>query len=143
MLLSEQLAHTGRVVGRGLTAALSPLDLDLRHYRVLAAVANRCGCSQRSLTDELGIPPSRVVAILDNLEERGAIRRAPSPADRRAHALTLTPEGRALLADASAAVARCDARLVGGLDDTEHHALARFLARIEQAAGSPGPRCHT
>jgi DNA-binding MarR family transcriptional regulator len=48
------------------------------------------GISQQMLADLLGMFPSRLVLILDELEQAGLIERRASPTDRRIYALHLT-----------------------------------------------------
>ncbi len=48
------------------------------------------GQSQQAIAEAIGAPPSRMVAIVDELEQRGLIERRPHPSDRRVHALYLT-----------------------------------------------------
>ncbi|MGH2879628.1 MAG: MarR family transcriptional regulator [Solirubrobacteraceae bacterium] len=56
------------------------------------------GASQQAIGERLQIPPSRMVAFVDALEQRGLLERRANPEDRRARALYLTDEGRELLA---------------------------------------------
>ena len=59
----------------------------LRLLRVAA------GLSQQELAGKLQIHPSRLVAILDNLEKRGFVERRANPDDRRLYSLHLTKAG--------------------------------------------------
>ena len=52
--------------------------------------------SPTTLGRVLAITPAGVTQLLDRLEERELIRRAPNPEDRRATVLALTAEGRRL-----------------------------------------------
>ena len=128
--LTVRLTQLGRDAGAGLRRRLEPLGLDTRQYRVLSAVATLGGCSQRALTARLGIPPSRVVAILDALEGRGLVERRNRPGDRRSYALVLTPAGRDLLERAGALVQEVDMELLGGLADSDRDALEALVARV-------------
>src|SRR5215469_15683579 len=80
--------------GRMANAQLARLNLDTRHYTVLAVVAAGAGSSQRSIADTLGLDRATVVALVDTLESRGLARRAKSQEDRRANVVELTPKGR-------------------------------------------------
>src|SRR5262245_7144751 len=91
------LSKLGFVARRGFHNALAAVALEPRQFGVLNLVAASEGLSQRALTDPLGIPASRVVAIVDELEERGLVERRRNPDDRRAHALYLTAKGRKTL----------------------------------------------
>src|SRR3954470_17947274 len=47
----------------------------------------------RRLADTLSCDASNVTGLVDRLESRGLVRRAPSPDDRRVKVLELTPAG--------------------------------------------------
>jgi DNA-binding MarR family transcriptional regulator len=124
------MAQTGRQVGRELHRALEPVGLDPRQYVLLRGVAAAEGCSQQAVGTSLQIPPSRMVALVDALEERGLIRRVPNPADRRAHGLQLTPAGRRLLAKAGPLVDAFESLVAHPLDEEERAHLTALLQRI-------------
>src|SRR5215471_21220905 len=88
--------------GRMANAALAALDLDTRHYTVLAVLAAGAGSSQRTIADTLGLDRATVVALVDKLESEGLARRAQSRADRRANAVELTASGRRVFKSADA-----------------------------------------
>src|SRR5437763_16983754 len=94
------LSTLGHAVSRRFVHALQPLELHPREFSVLRAVKANDGQSQQALAARLHIPPSRMVAIVDELESRGLIERRPDPADRRVRALYVTELGQTLLEDA-------------------------------------------
>jgi len=51
------------------------------------------GISQQALAGHLGVLPSRMVLLLDGLEQKRLVERISSPDDRRNYALHLTPRG--------------------------------------------------
>ena len=57
------------------------------------------GRSQQALSEQLSLLPSRVVAFVDNLEQRGYVERRRSTEDRRLNALYLTAKGTELMAE--------------------------------------------
>ena len=86
--------------------------------------------TQRSLSDLLGIFPSRLVLLLDALEKGGLVERHANPVDRRSHALQLTPAGREKL-EATGRVARQHQDdLCAALNDAERTQLRELLERI-------------
>ncbi len=95
--LAFLLSQLGFVAARGFNQALAPLGLEPRHFLLLRFIARSQGRSQQALAELLGIPASRMVALVDNLEQRGLVERRPNPSDRRARALYLTPAGGAAL----------------------------------------------
>src|ERR671934_2864817 len=94
------LSTLGHAVSRRFIHALEPLELHPREFAVLRAVKANDGQSQQTLAERLRIPPSRMVAIVDELESRGLIERRPDPDDRRVRALFVTTRGHTLLDDA-------------------------------------------
>ncbi len=63
----------------------------------LTVLAAEPGLSLGELAERLFAHPSTVSGIVDRLEDRGAVLRAPDPEDRRGVRLSLTPLGRRLL----------------------------------------------
>jgi DNA-binding MarR family transcriptional regulator len=93
------------------------------------------GQSQQALSIALGIHRSAVVALVDDLEQRGLAERRRNPADRRAHALYLTPSGRELLADLKRVAEEHEAELLTALDESERLRLVSLLQRVSESQG--------
>src|SRR5262245_26069221 len=64
---------------------------------ILWNLSRATGISQKELSTTLGIHPSRLVAVLDALEQRKLVERAANKDDRRQSALHLTGKGRETL----------------------------------------------
>lgn len=105
-------------------------ELTPGQFGVLTLIERNAGLSQSELGDALGVDRSTVVSTLDRLQARGLLARAPSPSDRRAHALELTAEGRALHADAARRIRAHEARIGAGLSAEERRQLTALLARL-------------
>lgn len=92
-LLAQLGAHAANQFTERLAVLqLTPADAGiLRLLRVAAAI------SQQELSEKLRIHPSRLVAILDNLERRQLVERKPNPNDRRLYSLHLTRAGGEIL----------------------------------------------
>src|SRR5256714_12966670 len=84
-------------LGRALSAAEEPVlrahDLSMWAYIVLTALAERPMRTQAALARAIGADKTRIIGVLDDLQERGLIQRRPDPADRRVRVLALTPAG--------------------------------------------------
>jgi DNA-binding MarR family transcriptional regulator len=130
-LLSQLGAHSGR----RWTERLTPFGLDPRHVVLLRHVAAEEGRSQQALGEALGIPPSRMVALVDDLERRGLLERRPNPADRRVRALYLTDEGRKLLEEIMRISAEHERDLTKGLAPAEREQLIALLKRVAASLG--------
>lgn len=88
--------------------ALTPLDLSLPQYRVLALLGEGSTASS-VLARRLAVSPPSVTAVVDGLVARGLVERRADPEDRRRLTLLLTREGKKVLAAADAtAEARLD-----------------------------------
>ena len=76
------LVKIGRVAERWFTDALKPIGLTPRHLGVLLEVRAR-PTSQQALIDTIGVDPSKLVGLLNDLEADGLIVRRRDPEDRR------------------------------------------------------------
>ena len=134
-LLSQVGAHAAaKFAGR-----LEPFGLKPPHAGILRVIRQADGLSQQALGDKLGMFPSRLVAVLDELERRGLVERRDSPTDRRSYALHLTEAGRAALEQIGRIAREHQDALCAALDPSEQAQLAGFLTRIAAEQGlTPG-----
>ncbi len=65
-------------------------------YGTLLCLEIEPGIDQRRLAEAMGIDPTNASLIVDRLHSKGLVERRVKETDRRAHALYLTPKGRAL-----------------------------------------------
>lgn len=68
-------------------------DLDLTTTQAAALRELTEPRTQTELANRLACEPSNVTFVIDKLEKRGLVRRAPHPTDRRVKVLHLTPNG--------------------------------------------------
>jgi DNA-binding MarR family transcriptional regulator len=109
---------------------LAPLGIDGRHYGVLAALAELGPVSQQTLAHLFAVDRSTMVGLVDELEERGHIRRGKNPSDRRAYALELTENGRAVQRDAARLLEGCERHYLEPLSAAERGQLLELLGRL-------------
>src|SRR5919201_2499249 len=128
------LAKIGRVAERWFTEELKPSALTPKHVGVLFQVRAQ-PTSQQALIDSVGVDPSKLVGLLNDLEAEGLIGRRRDPSDRRRHIVELSKEGRAHVAAAERAMAEVEERLFVGLDAEERAQLRRVLARVADTSG--------
>ncbi|MFJ6795060.1 MarR family winged helix-turn-helix transcriptional regulator [Streptomyces sp. NPDC091268] len=125
----------GRVAARGrdlVAEALAPEGLKLMHHAVLAAVAEYGPVTQADLGRRLSVDPKDMVGILNHLQAAGCVLRAPDPADRRKNAVTVTPEGAALLARCAALGEAANAEFLAPLSPGERRQLVALLTRLHE-----------
>jgi DNA-binding MarR family transcriptional regulator len=114
---------------------LAPLGLDPRSVLVLRHVGAEEGRTQASLSASLDVPPSRIVGVVDELEQRGLLERRPNPSDRRAHALWLTGKGRKTLDAVMAVSSEHEVDICAGLSEAERRQLIELLTVIVSKQG--------
>jgi DNA-binding MarR family transcriptional regulator len=85
-----------------LEAELTDLDISARHFLLLALVEQDPAVSQQDLAGKIGLDPTSVVKLVDQLEDRGFVTRARFADDRRQHRLALTAAGKQMLKEAVA-----------------------------------------
>ncbi|WP_328475232.1 MarR family winged helix-turn-helix transcriptional regulator [Actinoplanes sp. NBC_00393] len=98
--------------------------------------------SQLALAGAVPVDKTKLVAIPDELESAGLVRRRPDPQDRRARLVETTPAGQAALTAASTEIRTLEAELLTDLDAERFlDALQRVtVVRLEQLrGGAPTP----
>lgn len=131
------ISTTGYALASAFREQLEPLGLDPKVFALLASVASSEGVTQQAIADRLRVAPSRMVAAVDSLEERGLLERRQNPADRRARALYLTEAGRELLRRAFVVADQHEQRLTSDLSDEERRQLLDLLSRVGAHVGIP------
>jgi len=140
-LLVQLGFHLARVFGE----RLEPLGLEQRHAGMLVRLAENDGRSQQAIAELLGVNPTRMVFLTDELEKLGLVERRRNPADRRSHALYLTEAGTAMLARVREVTRAHEAAITIGLGAAERDQLAallQHLARDQGLAGQALPGAH-
>src|SRR5581483_7360057 len=87
-------------LSRALIAAELPIlrahEISMWGYAVLNTLVEQPIHTQSALAKEIGADKTRIIPVLDELQERALIERTPDPDDRRARQLAVTEAGRAL-----------------------------------------------
>jgi DNA-binding MarR family transcriptional regulator len=86
--------------------------------------------SQLELSKRLGLDPTIVVGLIDELEARRAIKRVRDESDRRRSLLQVTPTGAKLHAKATAAMAAAEQEFLAPLPVAERAELRRMLLDV-------------
>jgi DNA-binding MarR family transcriptional regulator len=76
--------------------------------------------------------PPRLVALIDELEDRGLVARDTDPDDRRNYAISLTDEGRRALAELGGVAREHELAITAALDDDERAQLLWLLRRLAE-----------
>lgn len=122
-----------RARGRGNSHAnlmLAELDLKVRHFSVLSLVCTEERPTQRELGEFLDLDPSQIVALVDSLEERGAVRRETDPRDRRSKIVVPTVEGHDLHEQAASLTRESEDAVLQTLSPRERRQLRALLQKV-------------
>jgi DNA-binding MarR family transcriptional regulator len=129
------LAQLGAHAAAQFAERLRVLDLTPPDAGILRLLRTAAGLSQQELAAKLQIHPSRLVAILDNLEKRGFVERRPNPDDRRLYSLHLTRGGGEILEKLSKLAREHQDALLSALNREERNELTTLLLRIADQQG--------
>ena len=124
------LAQIGSHAAAKFAERLTPLDFTPAHAGILRILGRRGPLTQQALAGILGMFPSRLVALVDQLESRGLIERRDHPDDRRSYELHLTEKGRTSLQSIGRVAREHQKALLAALTIDEQRQLAQFLQRI-------------
>jgi DNA-binding MarR family transcriptional regulator len=118
---------------------LQPFGLRGRDLRVLAFVSDG-EASQRELCQRTGLDRTTMVAVIDELEHNGYLRRDRSLSDRRKQLISITASGRTTLSKALQAVRRTEDDFLASLGKDGRRQFHQLLFQLYTAHD---PRCQT
>ena len=114
------LAQLGHHAATKFAERLEPLGFAPYHAGIFRILAQNPGVSQQDLAKTLSMHASRLVGVLDELQQRGLLERRPSERDRRFYALYLTSDGEKAL------------RQIGEVGREHHQSLMAGLTADQQ-----------
>jgi DNA-binding MarR family transcriptional regulator len=124
------LARLGLAYKAQATAKAEESGFELYDYSVLAILGEGARETQATIADALTLDPSRLVALLDSLEEREMVMRQRDPHDRRRHVVSITDTGRTELARLRAIVRQLEDDFFAPLDAATREALHPILVAL-------------
>ncbi len=122
-----------------IAAALESIGLTPATFGLLNILGARKGAMQQELGSAMGVDPSTMVSLIDELEAAGLAKRQPHPTDRRARAVALTPRGRRALERGRQMALQVEDEVLGGLTDAERQQLLMLLRRALESAPPQPP----
>jgi DNA-binding MarR family transcriptional regulator len=106
---------------------------------LIRLIARNAGRNQQELAGQLGVRPSRLVVVLDGLQDAGLVQRTTDPDDHRRKTVAVTAEGREKLSELVGLAAIHEDYLCRALSTEQRHQLAELLAKIAADHGlAPG-----
>ena len=108
-------------------------DLTPVQYAALKAVQKYPGIDQATLAGVIAYDRTTIGGVVLRLEEKGFVRRDPSPEDRRLRRLTLEPAGLRVIEELDPLVWRTQDLMLAGLDPQEKEIFLRLLTKAAEA----------
>lgn len=119
--------HVERMAALGARLQLSPGVI-----KTLMRLGKQDGVSMGEMARGIGVDPSYITALVDDLDTRGLARREPAPYDRRVKIIVLTDAGRAVAADIDQVLSVPPAAFKG-LSQAELRQLRDLLDKVVEA----------
>jgi len=126
------LGKLGQLATARFAEQLADAGLRPRHCGLLELLADG-PLAQLTIARTMGVTPSVVVDMTDELEHLDAVRRVRDETDRRRQLIELTGTGRKLRRRALAIARDVDAQLLGALSPAEADRLRADLSRLGAA----------
>ena len=130
-LLAQLGAHAADRFGE----RTKKLGVAPRHAGILRIIAATPACNQQMLAKRLGVLPSRMVILIDELADKRLVERRRSKKDRRHSELVLTNKGQQMLEKLSRLAAEHEADVCASLTAKERELLAALGRKIVQQQG--------
>lgn len=125
--LTARLAAATR---RECVERLATVGLGQYQHAVLCCLEEFGPQIQKEVATRLGIDSGDVVAFVDDLQGLGLIERERDARDRRRQILTVTPEGRRILAAAEELLDQATDEAFSPLSPAERHLLHQLMLRV-------------
>jgi DNA-binding MarR family transcriptional regulator len=125
-LLTQLGAHGAGLFGE----RIAVLRISPPHAGILRMISATPECNQQALANRLGVLPSRMVILIDELAAKGLIERRRSTKDRRHSELVLTAKGKRTLEKLSKIATQHEADLCAALTKEERETLATLCRKI-------------
>jgi DNA-binding MarR family transcriptional regulator len=137
--IAFMLAQIGAHAASKFSERIAKLNIAPSHAGLMRLLNQSEGMSQRELCEKLSIVPSRLVVLLDELQDKGIIERRDDPDDRRSYSLYLTEKGKGLL-DSLRKIARDhNESICEGLSARQRNELEKLLIHLRNLQGlTPG-----
>jgi DNA-binding MarR family transcriptional regulator len=114
--------------------ALESVGLTPPLFGLLNILGAREGAIQQEIGSAMGVDPSTMVSLIDELETAGLAKRRPHPTDRRAREVAITPKGRRVLEQARRLALQVEDDVLRGLTRAERRQLLTLLRRALNSA---------
>ena len=131
---SELTDHTGywmrmvsNAVSQEFARKVARADVTVAEWSFMRALYDQEPTLPSNLAETMGMTKGAISKLSERLVAKGLVARTESQKDKRAHSLSLTPEGRAKIPVLASLADKNDAEFFGVLTTEEREALDRIL----------------
>jgi DNA-binding MarR family transcriptional regulator len=111
-------------------AALEPFGISGREAAVLRAIDGPQPLAQGEIARRMGIDRTTMVALIDDLQERGLVQRRQDPDDRRKNVVELTDAGHGIVRHATRAAEQAERAFLSPLSASEAQQFKKTLRAL-------------
>lgn len=131
------IKKTSLVVEKKTNAVLSPYELTNTQFRILMLLYYKQDkdIRQIDLENAFAMTNPTVTGILNNLENKGLIKRLENPADKRSKLISLTDQALSVIPELNILGETIEAQVTGALSLEERRQLATLLKKILNNSG--------
>jgi MarR family transcriptional regulator, 2-MHQ and catechol-resistance regulon repressor len=134
------LTRSQRALAQVAERSIQDTGLGLTDFAALEALLHKGPLTITEIQSKVPLALGSMTAAVDRLEKKGLILRTPSPADRRARVLKLSPKGRAVVNTAYSRHAADLETVMAVLDHREKRRLYDLLKKVGLFAAAGGAR---
>ena len=135
--LAAMFAPLTRVLIAREEPVLHAHGLSMWGYIVLTGLVEQPVRTQAALAQAISADKSRIIGVLDDLQQRGLIQRQPDTADRRVHLLSLTPAGDRLRRSVESAIREREEEVLAPLPAADREVFLRSLKALYEQHRTP------
>ena len=132
------LARSHRALAQAAERSIRDTGLGLTDFAALEALLHKGPLTITEIQSKVPLALGSMTAAVDRLEKKKLILRTPSPADRRAKVLKLSPKGRAMVNAAYTRHAADLETVMAVLDQREKRRLYDLLKKVGLFAAAGG-----
>jgi len=137
---ASHLLHRAEQLAADRFTQLVGVNITLRQFAVLVAIAESPGLSQNDLVRATGIDRSTLADMMNRMQKRGWIERTVSRADARAHSVHLAAAGSAILAASTQHARAADAAILDLLARTKRKSFLNTLVKLAKISAERAER---
>lgn len=133
------MARASALASAGFHNQVRAMGMQVYEWRIMAVLYGTNGVTVGGLARRCLIKQPTVTKNIDRMEERGLVARSPSPEDRRQVIISLTDQGRAIVADLVRRAGAHEAEVLAEFSSDEAETLKRVLRRLIESHKEDSP----